>query len=314
MQANRCSIAIIDHIVLARITNDERPLKRVIKKFHNYVNASTTSASAPPLLNGVQPIVPIEDAKEAFLVELASFQLLLKKSVMTCEAETRQVEEYQKERQKIEQEHESLKVQIKELKVALEQAQVLRRRKMEYDVVAEKIHNFPSREELEQEITSLENDMAAICSENEIQDKTIQGHKSALDGIVAELASLRFLGRDKDAVSEAPSMRATPIPDAPGGLSTEAHTDVSTRANSVMPTPSTKEDIEEEKTSVELESQKVEDPNPDDDIEMGELEEDPKEKEAAVKKKPLVEELEEGETFDGSSELSEPPDDSEDEL
>lgn len=41
------------------------------------------------------------DAKEAFLVELASFQLMLKKSAMICEAESRQVEEYQRERQRI---------------------------------------------------------------------------------------------------------------------------------------------------------------------------------------------------------------------
>lgn len=158
--------------------------------------------------------------------------------------------------------------------------------------------------------------MAAIHSENETQEKTIQSHKNALDGIVEELASLRFLGRDKDAVSvsEAPSMRATPVPESAGGLLTEAHTEGSTRANSVVPTLSTREDAEEDQTSVEAESQKEADPNPDDDIEMGELEEDPKEKEAAVKKKPLAEELEEGETFDGSSELSEPPDDSEDEL
>jgi THO complex subunit 7 len=161
------------------------------------------------------------------------------------------------------------------------------------------------------EIAALENDMAAIHSENEIQEKIKQGHKSALDGIVAELASLRFLGRDKDAVSEAPSPRASPVPDASGGQLTEAHTDVSTPVNSVMPTPSAREDMED---SAESDSQKVVDTNPDDDIEMGELEEDPKEKEAAVKKKPIKEELEEGETFDGSSELSEPPDDSEDEL
>ncbi|KAJ3564832.1 hypothetical protein NP233_g8033 [Leucocoprinus birnbaumii] len=304
-----------DNIVLARITNDERPLKRVIKKFHNYVSAGSTTSTAPKLSEGTaQPIQPTDDAKEAFLVELASFQLLLRKSVMTCEAETRQVEEYQKERQKIEQEHESLKVQIKELKVALEHAQILRRRKMEYDVVAEKIHTLPSREELEQEIASLENDMVAIRSENETQEKTMEAHKNALDSIVAELASLRFLGRDKDTVSEAPSLRASPVPETIGGLLNEAHTDVSTRANSVMPEPSVREDAEGEKTPDEPESQKITDSNPDDDIEMGELEEDPKEKEAAVKKKPLVEELEEGETFDGSSELSEPPDDSEEDL
>ncbi|KAF9452424.1 hypothetical protein P691DRAFT_794858 [Macrolepiota fuliginosa MF-IS2] len=303
-----------DHIVLARITNDERPLKRVIKKFHNYIHASSAPApSLVPIDDTAQTIAPVDDAKEAFLVELASFQLLLKKSVMTCEAESRQVEEYQKERQKIEQEHESLKTQIKELKVALEHAQIVRRRKMEYDVVAEKIHVLPSREDFEQCIAALENDIAAIRSENETQEKTIQGHKSALDGIVTELAALRFFGRDKDTVSEAPSTRATPVPDA-SGLGAEAPTDGSTRANSVMPTPSiSKEDVEGEKI-MDSELLNAAESNPDDDIEMGELEEDPKEKEAAVKKKPIAEELEEGETFDGSSELSEPPDDSDDEL
>jgi len=151
--------------------------------------------------------------------------------------------------------------------------------------------------------------MTAIRSENETQEKAIQGHKSALDLIVHELVSIRHFGRDKDFDSGTPSLRATPVPEVAGGQSVETITEISTRDNSVMPTPSTREDAEEES-----ESQKITSPDLDDDIEMGELEEDPKEKEAAVKKKPLVEELEEGETFDGSSELSEPPDDSEVEL
>lgn len=46
-------------------------------------------------------------------------------------------------------EHETLKTQIEELKLALEHAQMLRRRKIEYDVVAERINTLPSREELE---------------------------------------------------------------------------------------------------------------------------------------------------------------------
>ena len=90
----RCS----DQIIFARITNDERPLRRVIKKFHGY-----TSLSHPPI---VPPITPsgsssVEDAREAFLVDLASFQLLMKKSAMICEAEARQVEEYQRERRRL---------------------------------------------------------------------------------------------------------------------------------------------------------------------------------------------------------------------
>lgn len=47
-------------------------------------------------------------------------------------------------------EHGTLIAQIEELKVALEHAQILRRRKIEYDLVSEKVNTLPTREELEQ--------------------------------------------------------------------------------------------------------------------------------------------------------------------
>jgi THO complex subunit 7 len=116
-------------------------------------------------VDGSRPTVA--DAREAFLVELESFHLSLKKSVMICEAEARQVEEYQKEKQRIrmcvqerpfiqnsdffsEAEHGKLLGQIEQLKTALEHAQTIRKRKIEYDLVAEKINVLPSREELDQ--------------------------------------------------------------------------------------------------------------------------------------------------------------------
>ena len=87
-----------DAIIHARITNDERPLRRVIKKFHSYASVAH------------EPIVPagaganratVEDAREAFIVELESFHLSLKKGAMICEAEARQVDEYLREKQRI---------------------------------------------------------------------------------------------------------------------------------------------------------------------------------------------------------------------
>jgi hypothetical protein len=93
-----------DAIIHTRITNDERPLRRVLKKFHNYTAVAHTPIIPPvvPLVNDAgSNIGTVDDAREAFLVELASFHLLLKKSVMICEAEARQVEEYQRERQRI---------------------------------------------------------------------------------------------------------------------------------------------------------------------------------------------------------------------
>jgi THO complex subunit 7 len=49
-----------------------------------------------------------------------------------------------------EKEHDALRGQIDELKVALEHAHMERKRKVEYDLISEKINTLPSREELEQ--------------------------------------------------------------------------------------------------------------------------------------------------------------------
>lgn len=90
----------LDQIILARITLDERPLRRIIKKFHNYTSLSHAPI-VPVVPNG--PVDPgaIEDAREAFLLELTSFELMIKKSVMVCEAEARQVGQYELERQRL---------------------------------------------------------------------------------------------------------------------------------------------------------------------------------------------------------------------
>ena len=86
-----------DAIIHTRIINDERPLKRVIKKFHNY--AALAHTLIVPASGSSH--IAVEDAREAFLIEVASFELMLKKSMMICEAEARQVEEYERERTRI---------------------------------------------------------------------------------------------------------------------------------------------------------------------------------------------------------------------
>ena len=52
-------------------------------------------------------------------------------------------------------EHTRLKDQIEELKHSLEQAQIHRKRKQEYDVIAEKINALPSRDDLTQYVPPL---------------------------------------------------------------------------------------------------------------------------------------------------------------
>ena len=86
-----------DAIIHSRITNDEKVLKKVVKRFHTY--ASVAYPLHPPEI----PSEPeaIEEAGEFFRVELESFHLTLKKAVLVCEAERRQVEQYEREKQRI---------------------------------------------------------------------------------------------------------------------------------------------------------------------------------------------------------------------
>src|SRR5258706_14146803 len=52
--------------------------------------------------------------------------------------------------------------------------------------------------------------MSAIRTEHETQNRLIQNQKSALDGIIADLTSLRVIGKEQEA-------ETTPIPQSPRG-------------------------------------------------------------------------------------------------
>lgn len=331
------SIQQEDAIIHMRITNDEKALRRVTKKFHNYASvANTTAAPFSPSTTS-----PVDDAREAFLVELASFHLSLKKNLMVCEAEARQVQEYQRERERIASEHHLLQGQIEHLKTSLEYAQLERKRKIEYDAIAEKINTLPSRDELNRTISLLENDMAAIRSEHENQTRTLQSQKAALDDVILDLNALRLMGKHHSAD---PSPADTPAPEVPS-VEEDFEMDGSASVRTREESGELREDKEEGEDDKESDddvplarvilnpgarpflpgtsrtstpalrsSTTRSTPVPtiqvadEDDIEMGEVAEEPKEFKP-LKKKAREEELEEGEASDESSELSEPPDD-----
>lgn len=151
-------------------------------------------------------------------------------------------------------------------------------------------------------IQALESDMAAIRSEHEHQNKAIQDQKAALDRIIGELGSLRFLGKERDSTSIVPTPRDTPAPE--GHIEME---DGSERATSVVP-HNMGEGEEQEEGEADKQSEAMTGTGLNEareDIEMGEVEEGPKDK----SKRRYREELEEGEASDTSSALSEPPDD-----
>lgn len=316
-----------DAVIHTRIVNDEKNLRRVLKRFYTYV--SLAHAPSAPLPG---PSATVEDAREAFLMELASFQLSLKKSSMICEAEARDVEEYRQEKQRIEEEHTNLRVHIEQLKTSLEEAQQLRRQKIEYDQIAEKINKLQTREQLEESIQALENEMTEIQAEHDTQTRLVQAQKTSLATVIADLNSLRLMGKESDA-----SRLASPAPGSADDAAMEA-----TNSDDPMTGKPEREEGEEGEASMggaiikELNpsaapftpsgsSGQLGNPTPrtpgkavatpsyvgspanlEDDIEMGEVSEGPKDGKG---KRKVREELEEGEASDLSSELSELPDD-----
>jgi len=297
-----------DAIIHSRITNDERALRRVVKKFSTYTTVAYSQADPP---GSDQSNSVVEDAREAFLLELSSFSLQLKKAVMVCEAEARQVEEYYREKQRIEDERGSLKGQIEQLKTFLEHAQVERKRKIEYDNFADKINTLPCRAELERSIQLLENDMAAIRADQEAQGRHLQTQRASLVSIISDLGSLRLMAKDTEAE---PSHPGTPDPDV-------ATSEADASRSSLAVVAANEESDREEGEAEEIEKHQedgsappsiiIHDPpsNSDDDIEMGELAEEREPVRGKKKLRLRREELEEGEASDESSELSDPPDD-----
>ncbi|KZT29352.1 hypothetical protein NEOLEDRAFT_1153890 [Neolentinus lepideus HHB14362 ss-1] len=318
-----------DAIIHARITTDERGLKRLLKRFHNY-----TTVAHPHLDLESKPATTTataEDAREAFLVELANFHLTLKKSMMICEAEARQVEEYQKEKQRIEVEHQNLRGQIEQLKTSLEEAQMLRRQKIEYDQIAEKINKLQTREQLEESIQALEDEMAEIQVEHDKQTRLVQAQKASLAAVISDINTLRLMGKEPNT-----SRTASPTPDTMD----ESVLETATSQDDEMSGKPEREEGENVESSIEsplnpaaksfapsrtgtplvtpaqrmlskamASSSDAPSPMPtsEDDIEMGEVAEEPKDVNKGKRK--VREELEEGEASDSSSELSELPDD-----
>jgi THO complex subunit 7 len=151
--------------------------------------------------------------------------------------------------------------------------------------------------------------MAAIRAEQETQSRAMQTQKLSLEAIIADLKTLRFAGKDKEEKDdETSSARATPLPDG---------TDDSVAGLSAGPLARATSSFGAQSERMSMKGNDDDDASPrntdgskEDDIEMGEVEEEDEEpRDKSPKKKARDEELEEGEASDFGSDLSDPPDD-----
>lgn len=162
--------------------------------------------------------------------------------------------------------------------------------------------------------------MSAIRLEQDTQQRVMLARKQALDAVIADLNSLRSMGKEIDA--NTPSRPSTPTPDNPA-QSSELGTGVSLETGQLMDASLESGEVDEMATDT-MPPPAVDRLNPaarvfvpsplhttrilqsSDDVEMGEVSED---KNSNKTKKKLREELEEGEASDTSSALTDLPED-----
>ena len=89
------TLLIPDALIHSRIMNDEKSLRRLTKKFHLY-SLLVFPSDIEPSTN-----TSVDEAREAFLLELVGFQLQLRKARMIYDAEHRQGDLYRKESRRI---------------------------------------------------------------------------------------------------------------------------------------------------------------------------------------------------------------------
>ena len=242
---------MLDAIIHSRITNDERALRRVVKKFSNYTTVVYSQADPDPP-GSDQSSSEVEDAREAFLLELSSFSLQLKKAVMVCEAEARQVEEYYREKQRIGgctiqfllssrvdllipmvlmiQRTNAVLLRVrsnssrpvwsmprwkgkeKSNTTASPRRSTLFRVAQSWNGPTFSLLRLPFRlNVLPRSMQLLENDMAAIRADQEAQSRHLQTQRASLVSIISDLGSLKLMTKDSEAE---PSHPGTPDPDA----------------------------------------------------------------------------------------------------
>lgn len=73
-------------------------MRKVIKKFHTYIFAGEPGGLAHTVDDRE---ISLDEAREGLLAELATFQMTLQKSALVCQAEARQVVQYEMEKDKI---------------------------------------------------------------------------------------------------------------------------------------------------------------------------------------------------------------------
>ena len=162
--------------IAQRLQAKETALRNVTKKWLSFSNAIENSS-----------LDECEALHKALLFDLAQYEFSVGKVSALVDTNVRQVAEYDRTQQSVEAEMTTTKADIERLTKVLDQERTIRNQKEQYSALARRIHQYPSRDEtqaeitrLEAEIGQLETESGAVASALELRSKRFAGFMHAL--------------------------------------------------------------------------------------------------------------------------------------
>ncbi|WFD37856.1 uncharacterized protein MJAP1_000803 [Malassezia japonica] len=190
-----------DDILKARLATDEKYLRRLTKRI-------TTVAQAASDEEHNAAVIMLKSDLDLFCNHLNRLQATSQSTTQ------REIEAYDSEAAALHASCEEERKNIARLKKELEAAQQTRQNRIEYDELARKIVVYPSREDMESTLQSLQERVAALKQENESFSSITAETRSGLDAIVAQLQKLH---ESIDA-----SLRQAPVASGPAEADADA--------------------------------------------------------------------------------------------
>ncbi|SPO25034.1 uncharacterized protein UTRI_01548_B [Ustilago trichophora] len=171
-----------EHIIKQRMQVDERSLRRLVKKL--------------TLLLSSKDLESISSSRLSFKADLEAFRLQLSR-LSSIARGTSQVEiaGYRTELSEIESEQQQTQARILALKQRLENVRRERKNKLEYDVVAGEIVKLPTRQELEETLGRLGEQLEGTRAERDKYKDMSKDASQRLERVIGELEQLgKYVG------------------------------------------------------------------------------------------------------------------------
>ncbi|KAJ3064744.1 hypothetical protein HDU98_011878 [Podochytrium sp. JEL0797] len=171
-----------ESIIKNKLAVDMRPIKRLVKRFQVLHKSIETK----------QDETTCTQALAAFLTDLSTFHTtVLSKQLLLQSMNDRQQAHFATDLESVLAQIDDTTADIARLKQQLEEEEVWRRQQVEYDQVARRVLELPSREETERNMTTLQLEIEALQSQQQALDESFEHRKTLLHNVVSAIHTMK---------------------------------------------------------------------------------------------------------------------------